>query len=216
MMIIWKAKTYSTHKQPTMTLSTSFLKVSLLVNVILALILIVYARSEISTTPQANNNPEILTTETTCDVLVNDINKTDIELFTGKPALVDFESFPEAQMYRTVINAEVEEGANFAGHYRLATWGCGTNCYGYAVIDLRSGKIIEYQPVFQFISETGFSSSATSNIMTFNPRAAFETDNRSNAQLAREEGSAARGRIYYQMTDEGYLNTLCIENYHAR
>lgn len=216
MMITWKAKTYFSHKQSTMTPSASFLKVSLLVNVILALILIVYARAQISTTPLANNSTGIATTETTCDVLVNDINKTDIDPFTGEPAPVDFESFPEARMYRTVINAEVEEGANFAGHYRLATWGCGTSCYGYAVVDLRTGKMLEYQPVFQFLSETGFSSSVTSNIMTFNPRTEPEPDKRSNTQLAREEGSAARGRIYYQMTDAGYLHTLCIENYHAR
>ncbi len=47
----------------------------------------------------------------------------------------------KARRYRSVLRAEAREGANFNGHYRVASWGCGTNCIEWAVIDLESGKV---------------------------------------------------------------------------
>jgi hypothetical protein len=46
-----------------------------------------------------------------------------------------------ARRYRSVLRAEAREGPNFNGHYRVASWGCGTNCIEWAVIDLESGKV---------------------------------------------------------------------------
>jgi hypothetical protein len=43
--------------------------------------------------------------------------------------------------YRTVLRTAASEGANFNGHYRIAYWGCGTNCISWAVIDLSGGKV---------------------------------------------------------------------------
>ena len=34
------------------------------------------------------------------------------------------------------------EGPNYAGHYRVVVWGCGTSCAMFAVVDLRNGKVI--------------------------------------------------------------------------
>jgi hypothetical protein len=34
----------------------------------------------------------------------------------------------KARRYRSVLRAEAREGPNFNGHYRVASWGCGTNC----------------------------------------------------------------------------------------
>jgi hypothetical protein len=48
---------------------------------------------------------------------------------------------PKAHRYRTVLREEAREGPNFNGHYRVASWGCGTNCIEWAVIDLETGKI---------------------------------------------------------------------------
>mgnify|MGYP001213444301 FL=1 len=30
---------------------------------------------------------------------------------------------------------------NFAGHYRLTSWGCGTACFQWAIIDVKSGQV---------------------------------------------------------------------------
>jgi hypothetical protein len=189
------------------------LKLSLLTNLFLAGLLVWFARAEFKKGPSIP--AEEAKTETTCDVIVRDNTQSDIEPFTGAPAVVNFDSLPEARQYQTAITREVEEGANFAGHYRLATWGCGTDCYGFAIIDLLTGKISDYQPVYPFVSTTGFSSSATSNILVFNPRRNEEQEIKSSVELVKTESSAATGRVYSKMTDSGDLQTICVENYYA-
>ena len=50
-------------------------------------------------------------------------------------------SHPRARMFRTMIKEQAKAPPNFAGRYRLATWGCGSDCQGLAVIDARTGKV---------------------------------------------------------------------------
>src|SRR5262249_22730077 len=47
-----------------------------------------------------------------------------------------------------------KEGVNFAGHYILTTWGCGTNCSDSAIIDARNGRVFFPQE----LSAAGFGS----------------------------------------------------------
>jgi len=44
-------------------------------------------------------------------------------------------------MFRTVIRDDFAEPANFAGHYRVAIWGCGTDCRDFAIADKQSGSV---------------------------------------------------------------------------
>lgn len=32
-------------------------------------------------------------------------------------------------------------GPNFAGHYRIVTWGCGSACLELAIVDLENGRV---------------------------------------------------------------------------
>jgi len=75
-------------------------------------------------------------------------NQPDIavEKFEGTPKPVDFTTLPEAKTFYTMITKAISSGSNFAGHFTLASWGCGTDCFGYAVIDTKTGKIIAYSP----------------------------------------------------------------------
>src|SRR5579863_10367620 len=57
-------------------------------------------------------------------------------------ATLDTQSNPVARTYRTVLRREMSEGANFAGHYRLAVWGCGSSCAMFAVVNLNTGRVI--------------------------------------------------------------------------
>ena len=41
---------------------------------------------------------------------------------------LDLSSNPIARMYRTLLRREIERGPNFAGHYRVVVWGCGSSC----------------------------------------------------------------------------------------
>jgi len=47
----------------------------------------------------------------------------------------------EAEEFRTVISREGRKKPNFAGHYRVAIWGCGTDCRSFAIIDRLTGEV---------------------------------------------------------------------------
>jgi hypothetical protein len=55
---------------------------------------------------------------------------------------LDLTSSPTARRYRTLLREEVSKGPNFAGHYRVAIWGCGTSCAMFAVVNLTTGRVI--------------------------------------------------------------------------
>jgi hypothetical protein len=61
--------------------------------------------------------------------------------YTGKNATVDLFSDPLTKAYRTRIKEWSKERPNFAGHFILATWGCGTDCTQLAIIDVITGKV---------------------------------------------------------------------------
>jgi hypothetical protein len=62
-------------------------------------------------------------------------------VWRGKLAPLDLNSHPLARKFRTVIREQRQEvGVNFAGHYTLASAGCGTGCSISAIIDARTGN----------------------------------------------------------------------------
>jgi hypothetical protein len=46
-----------------------------------------------------------------------------------------------AKQYKTVITASIKQPVNFAGHYRVVTWGCGTDCRGFAIVNKLTGLV---------------------------------------------------------------------------
>jgi hypothetical protein len=64
------------------------------------------------------------------------------------PAQLDLRSNPIAKMYRTVIRDEMRHGPNFGGQYRVAVWGCGTSCAQFAVVNLRTGRVITVEGLY--------------------------------------------------------------------
>ncbi|MCA7969545.1 hypothetical protein LGM42_06520 [Burkholderia sp. AU39826] len=56
-----------------------------------------------------------------------------------KPAGAPRLASSEARLYRTVIRDAFAQPANFAGHYRVAIWGCGTDCRNFAILDKNTG-----------------------------------------------------------------------------
>jgi len=61
---------------------------------------------------------------------------------TADSPKLDLRSSPTARMYRTLLRQEAYKGPNFAGHYRVAIWGCGTSCAMFAVVNLKTGRVI--------------------------------------------------------------------------
>ena len=76
--------------------------------------------------------------------------------FKGTPATPQIVT-PEERRYRTVIRQGVTKGwgvedgitgremvgagPNFAGHYIIVTWGCGSPCLMAAIVDLKTGRV---------------------------------------------------------------------------
>jgi hypothetical protein len=62
------------------------------------------------------------------------------EKFRGKSAPVKLTT-RGARMFRTMLRENAARGVNFAGHYIAATWGCGSACWSFAIIDARTGHV---------------------------------------------------------------------------
>lgn len=45
--------------------------------------------------------------------------------------------------YQTRIRDAASGGADFAGHFALAIWGCGTGCVEFVMIDVKSGAVFD-------------------------------------------------------------------------
>lgn len=53
-----------------------------------------------------------------------------------------FTSHPIAERYRTIITEQYNElEVNFASHYVIVTWGCGSGCVTGAMVDTRDGFV---------------------------------------------------------------------------
>lgn len=63
------------------------------------------------------------------------------------------------------IRGEAKKGPNFAGHFTIVMWSCGSDCSNLAVVDLQNGKIYDTP----FLAARGNSRSAPES----SPRADF-------------------------------------------
>jgi len=64
--------------------------------------------------------------------------------FKGKPANVDLRSHPDAHTYRSRLREGAAKGPNFAGHFTIVQWGCGSSCQRFAIVDAQTGKVYIY------------------------------------------------------------------------
>ena len=66
--------------------------------------------------------------------------------YRGRVAPLVESSSPTARMYRTATRQAMAEGVNFAGHYVVAMWGCGTGCMSGHIVDARIGRAVTDLP----------------------------------------------------------------------
>lgn len=62
-------------------------------------------------------------------------------IYHGKLAAPDVRTHPRSRLFRTMIRQGAKAGPNFAGHYTLVFWGCGTNCLELAIVDAKTGQV---------------------------------------------------------------------------
>ncbi len=65
----------------------------------------------------------------------------DQERFVGTtPVEIDADTIPRI---REALLDAADRPANFAGRYRVVTWGCGSGCFGGAILDKKDGAVWE-------------------------------------------------------------------------
>jgi hypothetical protein len=85
--------------------------------------------------------------------------------FSGKPARVDLRSHPQARMFRTMLRDIAKKGPNYAGHYAVGYWGCGTECLRVGIVNLRTG----WAYVSPFYASVGIAYRPDSNLLIVAP-----------------------------------------------
>src|SRR5947209_5181169 len=61
-------------------------------------------------------------------------------VFRGEPAGAVINT-PKARQFRTRLREDSRLGPNFAGHYTVVFWGCGSGCAQLAVVNAINGKV---------------------------------------------------------------------------
>ncbi|HEY0322416.1 MAG TPA: hypothetical protein VGC66_15780 [Pyrinomonadaceae bacterium] len=64
-----------------------------------------------------------------------------VPVYKGKVAPVNLKSAKGASSFRTRLREGAQQGVNFAGHYTLVVWGCGTGCGDVGIIDAKTGTV---------------------------------------------------------------------------
>src|SRR5262245_16315463 len=59
---------------------------------------------------------------------------------TSRSIPVDIGSTPYTSCFRTMLRDTARRGVEFAGHYALSYWGCGSECARIGIVDLRTGR----------------------------------------------------------------------------
>jgi len=78
------------------------------------------------------------------------------QVFKGKPAEPQFrpgeDQYPNGVgHFRGGVAFEAERGPNFAGHYTLARWTCGSGCSSAIIVDSGTGKLYRHMPFSNLI-----------------------------------------------------------------
>ena len=64
------------------------------------------------------------------------------QIYRGSPAIPKLVT-PVERMYRTMIRSGAKADVEFAGHYTVPQWGCGTMCNEFAIVDSITGTVYE-------------------------------------------------------------------------
>ncbi|BBE50462.1 hypothetical protein OYT1_ch0899 [Ferriphaselus amnicola] len=64
-----------------------------------------------------------------------------VPVFVGELAEPDVKSHPRSRLFRSKIREGAKRGPNFAGHYTIVGWGCGSSCGSLAIVDATTGQV---------------------------------------------------------------------------
>jgi hypothetical protein len=118
-------------------------------------------------------------------------------------AKLDTRSNPIAKLYRTVLRQEMSKGPNFATYYRVAVWGCGSSCAEFAVVNLKTGRVITTSGI-NSVSNVHF---AADGFMRGTDSADYAFRFRKNSRLlvvvgTLDEDESREGAFYFALKNE--------------
>jgi len=90
------------------------------------------------------------------------------DVYTGFIADLDTSNSLAAK-FESELSDSLEEGANFAGKYRLTTINCGEQCQVNIIVDVSNGKVVD-----SMVSAQGVEFAADSRLIQINPGSDFE------------------------------------------
>lgn len=73
-----------------------------------------------------------------------------VEKMEGTSQPLNLKSHPRGFEFKTRITEAYKNGPNFAGHYTVVEWGCGTGCQNHVIVDNLTGNIIENEIASNF------------------------------------------------------------------
>jgi hypothetical protein len=127
------------------------------IDLLIITFLIVFASSTHAEEVSLNSKPHVETEEEAeryfdCrSIKANDLGDPNAPTFSNYPVAledpvihpkVDTRTTTIGRRYRTVLRNFIESGANYAGHYTVVVWGCGSSCSSFAVVNLKTGQVI--------------------------------------------------------------------------
>jgi hypothetical protein len=130
------------------------------------------------------------------------------EKFVGKPAPVVLVSSKD-RLFKTVLRQQAKKGANFAGHYTMAVFGCGMDSFLVAVIDEKTGHV--YWPPFGCISLAGGFGITLPEGKGDSPNPAFRIDSRLFLTVGiedKEEADPKDRAVQFWIFDSGRFTLL--------
>lgn len=99
---------------------------------------------------------------------------------------------PQTRRYATVLRDNFKKPANFAGHLRVAIWGCGTDCRNFAILDKRTGAAYTLPHVSEIAGVMG----------NDDERIDFRPDSRLLVIAGQINETGTPGKFYYLWTGQ--------------
>lgn len=191
----------------------------LLLSTVVGIFLYNQRTTSVAPTPLKEETTKIITEDKTlCEKQLESEPEVPVIKYDGIPKAVDFSSNPAARLFRTVIKGDASSGPNYAGHFTFASWGCGTSCFQYAIIDSVTGKIVKYQEEPVIFTTYPPSYDLNNRVLIINQKDSyFNQDGKILQDKIRSAGfETGLDRAYYAIGEEkdGYtpFDLLCSEN----
>ena len=95
-----------------------------------------------------------------------DLSDYPATVYHGRPKMPDFSGRDrDFASYRTRIRDGLEAGPNFAGHYALIQFGCGTGCSATIIADAITGRVFNFPLSGEDYSQLDLKFAPTSNLV---------------------------------------------------